>query len=657
MKRMRVYENVQRSCKIKKMSDKDNRDFFPREVEINSLDDFIQAISERASDEKTLIRSQINYLNREKERLIKLEKALQSSGGHSLVHYAPPYVLLLSLKLFNQDDLHLLNLLYDVMTKEAPEDILAKFKGKATLPLFKAIFKIGESNLEKRKEISQGFIDLLTEGSYHFSQTDLVDFANLLERFTSDTEEAVLYKILKEKIGTLPYGLLIGTEVTQQEYVDSLYDSASKGFHFDETLTYEDLSLLKGLSSLSEAQSFLLRLERHVDSLIAALEELIELPEDNSSNSLKNSSNGENGKDNGNDGNERNGGGCGSNASGGVASSANPKKAGKVGCTFLYRGQYNPKYKPIPSVFRDNFYEHESDFYHEIKVRCPDDFHNPISSHLDTLVHMQHYSCPTRLLDITTNPLAALYFACRNYGCEDCSFNDEGRVFLYCAYPHNSTSEKKMLEETLKETSDIKDKDLDLKLEIVSTLPVIDKLPRLNYSDSDKVLMLSCLPVLSYIEQKALLIAIDKAVNEAVVDKEHSARFEVSKDNNYGKKTYVNSVVEKLYHEIKREIPAFQRRINPNDLLNPLFVQPYRNNRRILKQDGAFIISGLSQNKVEAEEKIGHLCYTVFKIRNKDEILRQLDQIGINEAFLFPEVDNVSRYLVDKYTGKREYRL
>ena len=205
------------------MNDNDKK--FDREIEINSLDDYIRAISERASDEKTLIKSQINYLKGEKEKLEKLNEALPPDNIR-----IPPYVTLISLKLSKLNDPNLLNLLYDVMTKEAPEDILSRFKGKVTLPLFRAIFKIGESDLYNCKEITERFIELLRESCYYFSQTDLNEFTALLNRFTSETES---YQILKKEIGTLPYGLLIGTKITKQEYLNEV-NNANKIKDFNE---------------------------------------------------------------------------------------------------------------------------------------------------------------------------------------------------------------------------------------------------------------------------------------------------------------------------------------------------------------------------------------------------------------------------------------
>ena len=80
----------------------------------------------------------------------------------------------------------------------------------------------------------------------------------------------------------------------------------------------------------------------------------------------------------------------------------------------FYRGHSDCSYKLEPSLFRKlDWISNENRMNYELISRCQEDFYG-VNSSVEKLSKMQHYGLPTRLLDITQNPLVALYFACLN---------------------------------------------------------------------------------------------------------------------------------------------------------------------------------------------------------------------------------------------------
>ena len=254
----------------------------------------------------------------------------------------------------------------------------------------------------------------------------------------------------------------------------------------------------------------------------------------------------------------------------------------------LFRGHSNINYGIQPSLFRDpKYYKNEYMMYQELVIRCPESF-TSCQTHLDFLVEMQHYGLPTRLLDFSLNPLVALYFACEN------SFGI-GEIIAYSV-----------------------------------------KNEEIVYGKAEKSSILSSLAVLSYEKQKAIY---------ATAHSNDSDHFSAAQ--------------EELLEEIRIERPSFNRKLTLADTFSPIFVKPPYGNKRIAHQTGIFLLWGIDSSYYSEENmntysgdkekyrytKSGKKVIFYIPSKKKPAILKSLDRIGINKAYIYPEIDDVADYI------------
>jgi len=313
--------------------------------------------------------------------------------------------------------------------------------------------------------------------------------------------------------------------------------------------------------------------------------------------------------------------------------------------TFYYRGHADRKWKLLPSIFRtSNGVEKEHLLFRDMVAHIPQSF-SECKSALDYLVQMQHYELPTRLLDVTMNPLVALYFACNK-------------------------------EEHHKELGEF----------IIFDIPDT----KIKYADSDTVAILAAISAqnkkfslsnsLDYAQTKRSLAEANYKLEN--LNQEKLKSIEISIENNIlplkdineyeelvqkaaseiGESAFISSFNENpaivsLLHDIHTDKPSFRPVINPTDLTRVLCVRAKLNNARISRQQGCFLLFGINNEKRNPAEipddwKRLPTKGKRFIVRNKKQIMQELRAFGISKQTLFPELESQAQEIMAQYESK-----
>ena len=264
-----------------------------------------------------------------------------------------------------------------------------------------------------------------------------------------------------------------------------------------------------------------------------------------------------------------------------------------------FRGEHDTNWKLRPSVMQctkkgtSSLRSNESEMLLQLMSRRPEDF-NEATSALAQLVLAQHHGLKTRLLDVTRNPLVALFCACKKA-------EIDGRLHVF-SVPKNLVKPY----------------------------------------NSDTVSIIANFCKLTRLEQKVLLGWRAEDIEELETDPEIEIRYD--------------NVMGRLYHLIRQEKPNFKELIDPRDFFRVIIVEPQRLFPRIRAQSGAFLISAFHERFEQSEvHKLNagtplyqHLTFKIPK-DNKKNIKKELQLLNVTRETLFPGLDASAEAITKNY--------
>ncbi|MGC7589210.1 FRG domain-containing protein [Bisgaard Taxon 46] len=289
------------------------------------------------------------------------------------------------------------------------------------------------------------------------------------------------------------------------------------------------------------------------------------------------------------------------------------------GYTRFFRGHSNQEYELNPSIYRNNgFIKNEHNIIKDVIMNNPESFSENDSA-FTILSKLQHYSYPTRLLDLTTNVLVALYFIVNNSSNDgeliifdipntDIKYFDSDTVSILSSI---SLMESSFDIERYKQIENI-----NFKIEKIRLIIEQYNLPQKNqslYKDIEDIFKNANFHK-NHLNENPNAVIINFLFKEAfklipkLIDELDICGLEEQKIDNkaYIKSNeYFNSQTNilKLLHEIRKEKPSFRPIIKTNDLERVICVKGKLDNNRIIRQQGCFLLFGIKDKK-EVQAKL-----------------------------------------------------
>ena len=273
-------------------------------------------------------------------------------------------------------------------------------------------------------------------------------------------------------------------------------------------------------------------------------------------------------------------------------------------CLFYFRGERKNSWELRPSVTRDSpegkinfFQKKESEMLMDLMSRRPEDFARANSA-ISQWVIAQHHGLTTRLLDVTRNPLVALFHACEERYSSDDSDRDDGVLHVF-AVPRR----------------------------LVKAF------------DSDAISIIANMAKLPWAEQDMLMGWLEPEEFESMKEPERLTDYPL--------------IMDRLYHHIRSEKPYFKQRIDIRDFFRVFVVEPKQMFERIKVQSGAFLISAFHKRfetdqilKLNKNTPVYHHYKLTVPAGEKKNILEELELLNIRREILFPGLDEAATAVV-----------